>query len=149
MIDPNNDEPKRKLNLSFKEGLATFHGVWAAVDLITDFAIYRFLSVTPEQAHLITSGMMYGRKAQLLADLVGRSDHPKRDKILGALNWIRGGAKRDIVTHGYHKQDENNITFVQRSYSGEFKAVEHSFTNREFRAHVLKLIERGVSPQHT
>ncbi len=132
-----------EINPALKEGVGTFHGVWAIIDLITDYAIFRFLNVTPEQAHLITSGMMFGRKSRLLADLVGRSDHPKRDKILGALNWIRGSSKRDIITHGYQISDDNSLGFVHRSISGEFEASEHSFTNAEFLQHLRMLCAKA------
>ena len=51
---------------SYLQLLGIFHSNWSAIDLYTDFAIYQFLRVTPQQAHLITSGMVFGRKARLL-----------------------------------------------------------------------------------
>lgn len=133
----------RKTNPALKKGLSVFHGIWSLIDMTTDYAIFKFLNVTPEQAHLITAGMMYGRKARLLADLVGRSDHPNKAKILGALNWIRGNSKRDIIAHGYQKFDDESIEFVERTISGEFEARGHVFTNEEFISHIKTLAKKG------
>jgi hypothetical protein len=47
---------------SYLQLLGIFHSNWSAIDLYTDFAIYNFLHVTPQQAHLITSGMVFGQK---------------------------------------------------------------------------------------
>lgn len=144
MSNPQKPQPAElRTNPALKKGLSVFHGLWALVDMTTDYAIFKFLNVTPEQAHLITSGMMYGRKARLLADLVGRSDHPNKAQILGALNWIRGHSKRDIITHGYQKFDDDSIEFVERSSSGEFQARGHVFTNQEFLDHVRTLAQKG------
>jgi hypothetical protein len=120
--------------------MGLFNGAWASFDLTTDYAIYKFLKVTPHQAHLITSGMMFGRKARLLADLIGRSDHPEKAKILGAFNKARGGNKRDVFAHGYIWSGPDTVKFIERSVSGEFKAVEHEFTLDELETHALNFI---------
>lgn len=118
--------------------MGLFNGCWSSVDLVTDYAIYKFLNVTPQQAHLITSGMMFGRKARLLADLIGRSDHPNKAAILGAFNKVRANNKRDVFAHGYIWSDYDSVTFTERSISGEFKAVQHRFTLKELQSHVLQ-----------
>ena len=116
-----------------------FQGAWASLDLLTDYAIWKFLKVTPEQAHLITSGMMFGRKARLLADLIGRSDHPNKAEILGAFNEVRGTMnKRDIFAHSYVWSDQNLVKFIDRQAGGEYKAKEHSFTLKQFQNYVLE-----------
>jgi hypothetical protein len=97
-----------------------FQSMWGSVEVITDYAIWRFLKVTPGQAHLITSGMMFGRKARLLADLIGRSDDPKKAQILGAFNQLRGLSKRDLFAHAYVRSDGKSVTFLERSQGGEF-----------------------------
>jgi hypothetical protein len=116
--------------------MGLFNGTWATLDLTTDYAIYRFLNVTPGQAHLITSGMMFGRKARLLADLIGHSDHSKKAEILGAFNKVRGGNMRDVFAHSYIRSGDDSVTFVDRSSSGEFKATEHTFTMPDLAKHV-------------
>ncbi len=117
-----------------------FNGAWATFDLTTDYAIYQFLGVTAHQGHLITSGMMFGRKARLLADLIGRSDHPNKAKILGAFNKARGGNKRDVFAHGCVWSDKDTVKFLERTSGGEYQAVEHEFTVDELEAHIIRFI---------
>jgi len=78
--------------LAFREDytqlMGTFQSMWGSVEIVTDYAICKFLKVTPGQAHLITAGMLFGRKGRLLADLISRSDDPKKDRILGAFNNV-------------------------------------------------------------
>jgi hypothetical protein len=126
--------------LSFRDDYTQLMGrvqsQWAALEIITDYAIGKFLKVTDGQAHLITSGMMFGRKGRLLADLVAKSDNPKKAEILGAFNKLRGMSKRDMFAHSYLRSSEDSVTFLDRSVSGEFRAEEHTFTLKEFRAYV-------------
>ena len=123
--------------------MGTFQSMWGSVEIVTDYAICKFLKVTPEQAHLITSGIMFGRKAQLLANLIGTSDDPKKSQILGALNKVRGMSKRDIFAHSYVRSDKTTVTFLDRSTGGEFKAKEHTFTLAEFRTYVTEFESAG------
>jgi hypothetical protein len=120
----------------FQQLLGQFQVRWAALELTTDYAIWKFLKTTPEQTHLITSGMMFGRKARLLADLIGRSDHTNKAAIQGVFNKLRGGNKRDVFAHSYQHSTETTVTFVDRSSGGEYRATEHTFTLAEFKAHV-------------
>jgi hypothetical protein len=120
----------------YHKAMGLFNGTWASLDLTTDYAIYKFLNVTPGQAHLITSGMMFGRKARLLADLIGHSDHPRKAEILGAFNKVRGGNMRDVFAHSYVRSGDGRVTFVERTSSNEFRATEHTFTMLELVQHV-------------
>lgn len=138
-LTPENPDSSLALSQEFNQYLGLFHGVWSSVDLTTDLAICRFLNVTPKEAHLITSGMMFGRKGRLLADLVGRSDHHKKSEILGVFNKIRGQSLRDVMAHSYMRSNNDTVTFVERSTSGEFKIKEHKFSLQEFKEHVLKI----------
>src|SRR4051812_39541371 len=124
-------------NKDLVQCLGVFQGTWAIWELITDYAVGHFLNVTDEQAHLITAGMMFGTKGRLLADLISRSDHPHKAKLLGPLNWIRGHALRDALAHSYQKLGEDGgITFVDRRAGGGFAVKEHEFTLKEFAMHV-------------
>jgi hypothetical protein len=120
-----------------------FQSAWACLELTTDYAIWKFLNVTPEQAHLITSGMMFGRKSRLLADLIGRSDHPNKSEILGRFNKIRGMSKRDVFVHGYVWSDENSVKFIDRQSGGAYRARTHTFTLQEFKDYVLEFAMAG------
>jgi hypothetical protein len=122
--------------ISFNAKLGLFHQNWAAIDLHTDFAIYKFLGVTPLQAHLITTGMMFGRKARLLVDLIKHSDIKDKSKFLEPFNIIRGAARRDRITHSYIRTDATSVYFLERSAGNTFKAEEHQYTINEFYQHV-------------
>jgi hypothetical protein len=97
----------------FATTLGYFHSVFATLDLTTDFAIFKLLNVTPNEAHLITSGMMFGRKARLLTDLIGRSNHPNKKELLRAFNAVRGN-KRDVIVHGYLWSKQIRVKFIER-----------------------------------
>jgi hypothetical protein len=123
---------------SYLQLLGIFHSNWSAIDVYTDFAIYQFLHVTPQQAHLITSGMVFGRKARLLDDLIRHSDDARKQKLMEAFNKIRA-AKRDIISHSYVASDAVSVKFMERNTSGKFKANIHTYTFDEFRQHVLDI----------
>jgi hypothetical protein len=123
------------MGVQFNAILGMFHQNWSAIDLHTDFAIYRFLKVTPLQAHMIVSGMMFGRKARLLADLIRNSDAPNKAQLLGPFNRIRA-AKRDVIAHSHFTSDALGVAFLERSVSADFKATVHQYTFAEFQRHV-------------
>jgi hypothetical protein len=124
----------------FNRLLGAFHYNWAALDVRIDYTIYKFLKVTPLQAHLITSGMMFGRKIRLLVDLIKHSDDPKKSELLAVLGRITK-ANRDILTHSYVKSDMDSVTFMERKISGPFSAKEHSYTIAKFREHMNEVYQ--------
>jgi hypothetical protein len=119
----------------YLQNLGVFHSNWSAIDLYTDFAIFQFLKVTPEQAHIITSGMMFGRKARLLDDLIRHSNDQRKPKLLEAFNKIRA-AKGDIISHSYVKSDMLTVTFLEKNISGSFKTKPHTYSAKDFYDHV-------------
>lgn len=128
---------------AYLQVMGWFHVAWAGIELSTDYAIYKFLGVSAEQSHLITSGLMFGRKARLLADLIARSDHPEKQRILKAFNEVRGGNLRDVFAHSYMMSDETTATYIERPGGGEFRARKHIFTFAKIRDHVLKVMRDG------
>lgn len=139
MTEPGKPQVSLARRDEFTTLFGMFHLLWLTLDLTTDYAICKFLKVTHEEGHLITSGMMFGRKARLLADLIGQSEHPNKSALLGSFNAIRGKSKRDIFAHGYLWSSPHEIRFIERSISGPFKAIEHKFTFEEFQLHCLEL----------
>ena len=131
------------LTTEFAALMGNFQGNWGSMELTTDIAICKFLNVTAKEAHLITAGMLFGRKAQLLAGLVSRSDHPKKSEILGAFNKIRGMSKRDMFAHAYIRSDATTVTFLDRSAGGEFTAAEHTYTLQQFKKYVSDFAVAG------
>ncbi len=122
-------------SIAYQQMLGVFHSNWSAIDLYTDFAIYQFLKVTPEQAHLITSGMMFGRKRRLLSDLIKHSSDPRKQKLLQAFGKL-GKAKREIITHSYVASDAVCVKFLERNISDKFRANVHQFSPQTFHEHV-------------
>ncbi|MEQ1931998.1 MAG: hypothetical protein ABL957_15910 [Parvularculaceae bacterium] len=126
--------------------LGLFNSGWATLELTTDFAIYKFLGVTPLQAHLITGGLVFGRRAKLLADLVGRSDHPKKKEILATFQAVRSNNKRDVFAHSYIWSNSRIVRFIERPAGGnEATAKAHDFTLAEFEKHVSDFADKCVA----
>jgi hypothetical protein len=123
--------------------LGMFHYNWSATDLHVDYAIYKFLGVSSLQAHLITSGMMFGRKARLLVDLIKHSNHANKADLLATLGRIMK-ANRDMIAHSWARSDRDTITFLERKITGPFSAKEHSFTLSQFRELVTEVANAGT-----
>jgi hypothetical protein len=119
--------------------LGHFHALWSTVDLLTDYAICEFLKVSNEEGHLITSGMMWGPKARLLAALISRSDHPRKDAVQASFGSLRA-IPRDVIAHGYQSFSTTEIAFLERMRGGEPKAKRHTYTHETFAAMVSNLV---------
>ena len=116
----------------FNVALDLFLGAWATFEMTTDFAIGKFLKTSHEQTHLLPAGMMFGKRARLLTDLVDRSDHPRKAQILGAFNKLCGMSKRDILVHFFRPPSQEQVHFLERSADGRFATRSPSFTKSEF-----------------
>jgi hypothetical protein len=126
----------------FMKLVGAFHLSWSAVDQTADYAIWQFLKITPEQSHLITSALMFGRKAQLLVGLISRSEHPRKNEMLTALNFLRGEGKREVITHSYVVSSDDTVTFLHRT-GGGYNVKKHTFTLAQFERHVLAVLGAG------
>jgi hypothetical protein len=127
----------------FNRLLGMFHFNWSAADLHVDYAIYKFSGVTPLQAHLITSGMLFGRKMRLLVDLIKHGDHSKRTELLAVLGRITK-ANRDIIAHSWVRSTASSVVFLERKISGPFSAKEHAYSITEFTDHVTEVASAGM-----
>jgi hypothetical protein len=126
------------LNPKYLRAMGLFQSAWAGVEVNTDFAICKFLGVTYEQAHLITAGMMFGRKSELLVSLIKSSDESNKAAILSAFDKVRVGNKRNLFAHGYIATDRNTVTFIQRP-----AGKAHEFTLEAFEEHVSTFATAG------
>ena len=138
-----NQRGRLVMSCEFMELTGRFHEAWTSLELLTDYAIYKLLKVTPSQGHLISAGMFFSRKARLLADLIRTSEYPNKAAILGAFNKVRDNNKRDIIAHSYVYSDHKTVTFVERNVSMKFKAIEHKFTFEEFKNHVTTFMRNA------
>ena len=62
----------------FVWSLGAFFAQWATLELVTSYGICKFLKISFEDAHILTSGMEFGRKSMLLRNLAYRSDAPRK-----------------------------------------------------------------------
>jgi hypothetical protein len=136
-------------NLVFSDKFSTylgkFHTTFSTVNFLVDMGIGRFLKLSDFDAHLLTSGQMFGPKARLLANLVSKSDHPNKAQILGALNKLRGNSKREVIAHGYIQGDAQYVYFLERINSGELTVRRHGFTFLEFLEHCAEFLTQTLA----
>lgn len=121
----------------FHELLGQFHSLWLIFDPALDFSIGKFLGTGTRDTHVLVSGMMFGTKLRLLADLIKRCDHPRKDVLAEAVKVLQA-SKRDQITHAYIKSNAANITFMYRSKGGSYHSGELAFHINEFADHVGK-----------
>ncbi len=123
----------------FHKLLGQFHGMWLQLDPLLDYSIGYFLSVPPEDTHIITAGLEFGRKLRILIDLINRYPDPKKTELIKQLKILQG-AKRDQITHSYVASDREHVVFISRSRGGDYSATELRFSIQEFREHVVKVV---------
>ncbi len=127
----------------FLERLGTFYGTFSSVEMTIDWAIGKFLKTSPEDTHLITSSMEFGRKAALLGRLVARSDHKNKDIILRSLKSIQNESKRNTFAHSYLQTTTDTVSFLERTPAGSFNPTLHTFTLPRFQDHLFRFTEGG------
>ena len=120
----------------FQQYLGSFFAGWANIELLTSYLIGKLLKITDEEAHVVTSGMMFGTKARLLRNLLYRSNHPNKAVLTGALNRIQNSSKRDAFAHSFILSGPQVVNFIERPGHGDYQAKEHSYTLDEFLQHV-------------
>jgi hypothetical protein len=124
----------------FSNQLGSFYTVWIVLEMTIEYQIGRLLKLPYEETHIIVAGMEFGRKANLLRILLGRSGNPDAGKITTVLNEIQNTAKRNIFTHSLLHSIMDEVTFIHRKTdAAAFSATKARFTSDEFEAHVLKI----------
>jgi hypothetical protein len=119
--------------------LGTFYGFWSSLETTLDYLIGRYLKLPHEETHILTAGMEFGRKANLLRALVMRTSDPNKDKIRDALTKIQNESKRNLFSHSLINSNPHSITFVYRKTDGVYSATETRFTPPEFADHLKKI----------
>jgi hypothetical protein len=94
MVDRADATKEKVFDPDFVWFLGAFFGTWATLELVTSYGIGAFLKISDEEAHILTSGMEFGRKATLLRNLAYRSEHPKKAEIIGVIGRIQNESKR-------------------------------------------------------
>ncbi|RXH19511.1 hypothetical protein EAS54_08180 [Bradyrhizobium guangzhouense] len=115
-------------------------------DPTLDYSIGYFLGSDTRSTHMLVSGMMFGTKLRLLADLIKRSKHPKKDTLAEKIKLLQA-SKRDQITHAYVKSNKAHVTFMYRSKGGSYKSGELAFHIDGFIDHVGKMAEAAMEYQ--
>ena len=124
----------------FQRELGKFHALWLMFDPTLDYSIGHFLKTETRDTHMLVSGMMFGTKLRLLADLIKRSNHPKKDILAECAKTLQA-SKRDQITHSYIKSNASDFTLMYRNKGGSYQSGELAFHIDEFTNHVGKLAE--------
>ncbi len=141
-------KPKRLTDSRhFNAQYGWFHHIWAINEAMIDCAIGKFLRLNFAETHILTAGMEHGRKVALLRNLVSRSDHQNKAKILRPLKIIQNESLRNVFAHSYIASDDKTIFFIDRSRGGPYRAKEHKFSMTEFEDHVEKFSNASVDLQ--
>jgi hypothetical protein len=129
----------------FTENLGTFYAMWLALEATLDYQIGRLLKQPHTETHILVAGMEFGRKANLLRILMGRSDNSNKDEIKRLLSKIQNESKRNIFTHSILHSGPDEVTFIHRKVDGSFSATAARFTRNEFYNHVKEIT--GIANQ--
>lgn len=121
---------------TFVENLGLFYAMWSSLETTVDYLIGRYIKLPHEETHILTAGMEFGRKANLLRTLVMRSADPEKETIRGLLSKIQNESKRNLFAHSMINSNANSVTFIYRKTGGVYSAKETRFTAEEFRDHV-------------
>jgi hypothetical protein len=128
---------------AFQRQLGLFYAAWTSTEFMLDYAIGLLLKTPPQQTHLLTSAMEYGRKIRLLVHGLKESDHRNKSTIISCLNYFSGESKRNVFAHSFLISSANAVVFVERGHSTPYHVKAHSFTLDAFTTHVRTFIERS------
>jgi hypothetical protein len=128
---------------AFVTNLGLFYGMWSTVETTVDYLIGRYLNLPHEETHILTAGMEFGRKANLLRTLVMRSRDPNKEKIRDLLSRIQSESKRNLFSHSMINSNVDSVTFVYRKTDGIYSAKETRFAAEQFAEHVRSIARLG------
>ena len=120
-----------------------FWGSWNSVELIISLAIGKLLNISYERTHILTSGMEFGRTANLLRNLVYQLESPDKGKITKLIGRLLNESKRNALAHGILVSNPTTVTFIDRTRGGDYSATAHRFTLREFSEHIQNITKIG------
>jgi hypothetical protein len=115
--------------------LGAFNATWASLELISSYGIYKFLKITAEETHILTSGMEFGRKLTLLRNLVYRSNDHKKKDIIRLVSKIQNESKRNVFAHSFIISGPDTVTFVERSRGGDYAVTRHTYSLKSWADH--------------
>jgi hypothetical protein len=131
--------PKLALTKPFLSDLGLFYGMWSALETTIDYQIGKLLNLPHDETHIITAGMDFGRKANILRVLLKKMELPEKEHMIALIAKIQNESKRNIFAHSQLHSDENTVTFIHRKMGGTYSATETTFTAPEFHEHVADI----------
>jgi hypothetical protein len=146
------DHPKSLLSdEKFTQQLGAFWVAWNRIELITSVAIGHILGNRRyATTHIITAGLEFGRKANLLRNLLHEIDataEPARPPVMGGLirsiGRLQNESKRNAIAHGIFVADDKTVTFIDLPKGGAFIATPHRFTLKELKDHTDNVMRIG------
>jgi hypothetical protein len=139
-------EPSKSLLFQnhFLTSYGAFYAMWATIELILSYGITKYLNISEEDGHIVTSGMEFGRKITLLRNLVYKSKNPNKKKLISVLSKIQNESKRNVFAHSFVTSTEPTVTFVERSRGGDYKVTRHPYTDKEFFARATNVSESAA-----
>jgi hypothetical protein len=103
---------------------------WSLLEGYLEYAIAHQLKLSPRDASLITAGMQFRPKADLLRALLNR--RPKRNKAaLQILSTIQSKPERNDLLHGVAGSTGIGLWFVRRRNDGRLRSEPKLFTTRK------------------
>ena len=122
---------------------------WGA-ELITSVAIGHILGNRRyATTHIITAGIEFGRKANLLRNLLHEIDatEPAHPPVMGGLirsiGRLQNESKRNAIAHGIFVTDDKTVTFIDLPKGGDFIATPHRFMLKELKDHTDNVMRIG------
>jgi hypothetical protein len=130
---------------NFHNVLGQFHCMWMMFDVTLDFAIKKLLGISDRQAHIMCTGMEFGKKLRLVSELLKNGDVTNGRELLSAVKILQS-SKRDALTHGYIASNSSRVTFVYRN-RGSYTVEKLEFAIEEFEEHVANMVKATIQFQ--
>ena len=121
-----------------------FHASWISGEALLCYMIGSLLKISHTETHIITAGMEFGRKAAIARNLAYLSKHPKKKEVIGLIGRLQNESKRNVFAHGLMVNNNETVTFLDRSRGGDYDVTAYSFSLKEFVLHVQSVAKIGA-----
>jgi hypothetical protein len=109
-----------------------FHAVFSSLDAMVDLGIGKLLRLTPAETHLLTVGLDFGRRVQILIDIAEHNDHQNKTAMISALKKIQAESRRNAFAHSFISSSATTVTFNYRHREKSLDPKQYTYTGPEF-----------------
>ena len=120
--------------------LGAFVVGWSVFESVLDVAISRQLKITDEQGLIVTSGLAFERKLQILIALLSLEKDEHRSTI-SSLKRIKKVAARNLLLHGNIWIGDDHLHFVQVLTDDGLKAREIKHNVKNFATSIQEIMQ--------